>query len=204
MIGRSFILAALSAILPAAFLAVSARGADYVLTPGAGSTVSFESKAPLESFGGETRGVTGRISADLDELAGEIVVTVEVDLASLDTGIGLRNRHLRENHLETDRYPRATFRGARIVEAAPAALAPGGACDVVVEGELDLHGVVKPLTCHARLELSRDGVLTIAADFPVRLSDHAIARPGFLTMKLADEQRVRLRLEARPADGSAP
>ena len=56
----------------------------------------------------------------------------------------------------------------------------------MVAGELDLHGVVKPLTCRVRLALSPDGVLTIATEFPVRLSDHAIARPGFLTMKLAD------------------
>ncbi|MBK9304990.1 MAG: YceI family protein [bacterium] len=41
---------------------------------------------------------------------------MDVDLAALDTGIGLRNRHMRENHLETDRFPQAVFRGARILK----------------------------------------------------------------------------------------
>jgi polyisoprenoid-binding protein YceI len=200
MNGRQAILAALLTVVGA----VAARSADYVLTPGAGSTVSFESKAPVESFSGKTQTVRGLFRADLDSLAGEIEVSVEVDLASLDTGIGLRNRHMRENHIETGLFPHAVFHGARILEAEPAALAPGGVCEVVVAGELDLHGVVKPLTCRVRLALSPDGVLSIATEFPVRLSDHAIARPGFLMMKLADEQRVSLRLEARAAAGTAP
>jgi polyisoprenoid-binding protein YceI len=200
MSGRTAFLAAVLAVSVAA----AVHAADYVLVPGAGSTVSFESKAPVESFRGETRTVGGRIGADLGHLTGEIAVSIEVDLASLDTGIGLRNRHMRENHLETARFPQAVFRGARILAASPDSLIPGGSCEVDVAGELDLHGVVKPMTCHARLDLSRDGVLTVATDFPVRLSDHAIPRPGFLTMKLADEQRVSLRLVARPADGSAP
>ncbi len=200
MSGREIILTAVLMIGGAAV----AHAADYVLTPGAGSTVSFESKAPVESFRGETHTINGRFSADLDSLAGEVAVTVEVDLASLDTGIGLRNKHMRENHLETDRFPQAVFRGARILEAAPASLLPGGACEITLVGELDLHGVVKPLTLRAKLALSLDGVLTVTADFPVRLSDHAIPRPGFLTMKLADEQRVSLHLEARPAAETAP
>ena len=204
MTRRNAALAAALVMLLAPLGAATARAADFVLAPNAGSTVGFESKAPLESFHGETRVVGGRIRADLDHLAGDVEVTVDVDLATLDTGIGLRNRHMRENHLETDRYPQAVFRGARILTAEPAALAPGGASEVVVAGELDLHGVVKPLTCRADLSLSRDGVLTIVADFPVRLSDHAIPRPGFLTMKLADEQRISLRLEARPAGSGAP
>jgi len=204
MTRRTAALVAAPALLLALLGAATARAADFVLAPNAGSTVGFESKAPLESFRGETRAVGGRIRADLDHLAGDAEVTVDVDLAALDTGIGLRNRHMRENHLETDRFPQAVFRGARILEARPAALAPGGACEVVVAGELDLHGVVRPLTCRAALSLSRDGVLTITADFPVRLSDHAIPRPGFLSMKLADEQRVSLRLEARPAGADAP
>ena len=39
---------------------------------------------------------------------GDIVVRVS------DTGIGMRNTHMRENHLETETYPVATFTGGRI------------------------------------------------------------------------------------------
>ena len=64
--------------------------------------------------------------------------------------------------------------------------------------ELDLHGVVQPLACEARLTRTTDGRLTVETAFAVKLSDHAIDRPKFLVMKLADEQQVKVTLVLRP------
>ena len=49
--------------------------------------------------------------------------------------------------------------------------------------------------------LMRDGSVTIDTQFVVKLSDHNIKRPRFLVMKLADEQKVKVVLEARSAVG---
>jgi len=108
----SFLL--LSLLLPRAGLASPER---YVVRGGdEGSTVEFVSKAAMETFKGKTRAVSGTLRLDPAALVDTLTISISVDLASLDTGIALRNRHMRENHLHTDRFPLATFEGARIVE----------------------------------------------------------------------------------------
>jgi len=162
---------------------------------GEGSEIVFESKAPLDSFEGRTKSVRGWFEADLDAPADSVALEVVVDLATFDTGIGKRNQHMRENHLETDRYPRAWFRGG----AVEAVRREEGALVVALRGMLDLHGVVRPLVCDVTIRPQDDGSVAVATDFVVLLSDHDIERPRFLVMKLADEQKVAVRLKARPA-----
>ena len=49
------------------------------------------------------------------------------------------------------------------------------------------------------LALAADGTLTVRAQFNVLLTDHKIDRPKVLMLKLADDQKVRVTLTARPA-----
>src|SRR5690606_23312653 len=95
-------------------LAGVASAARYEIVPGDPNEVTFVSKAPLETFDGSTKQIRGRIEIDPQALGDSITVEVSVDLASLDTGIELRNQHMRENHLHTEKHPEAVFRGAHL------------------------------------------------------------------------------------------
>lgn len=176
----------------------------FVITPDDGKTlVRFDSKAPLESFGGTTRHARGEIFVDPAVLGDSISVLVEVDLATLDTGIGLRNKHMRENHLETARFPLATFRGVRIVSEHPDSLEAGRGARFEIEGLFGLHGVERlmrvPVT--VTYEVTPDVArLGVECQFVVKLSDHSIPRPQFLTLKVADEQLVTFRALAVRAE----
>ena len=189
-------LAAMSLLL-VAWVATSpavAASSRWQVKPGDGSRVEFVSKAPLESFTGRTRQVSGECTFDSDHLAGDVALSVTVDMASFDTGLSKRNQHMRENHLQTDRFPQAFLRGGTIKAAAASALAVGGSVGVEFSGELDLHGVRRPVVVHLELSRSTADVLSVKAEFPVRLSDYDIERPRMLVMKLADEQQVRVDL----------
>jgi len=180
-------------------VATSTAIADvFEITPGDGNEIVFESKAPMESFEGRSNHVSGRVTVDLANLLGPVEVEVTMDLASLDTGMGLRNRHMRENHLETSIYPTATFRADTVLAAQPAVLITNSRARITLSGELDLHGVAKPLVCDVDLELTGNGALHIRAIFPVSLADHEIKRPKFLLLKLADTQQVEIDLTAQP------
>jgi polyisoprenoid-binding protein YceI len=178
--------------------AAGARAERCTVAPGQGSQIVFTSKAPLESFDGRTDQVSGHVEFDPADLTGELVFAIAVDLASFDTGNRKRNGHMRDNHLETGTYPQAWVRGGEVLAATPAALPKGGTATVRLRAELDLHGVVQPLLCEARLQRAADGAVTIAASFPVSLEAHGIQRPQFLVLKLADEQQVKVTLVARP------
>jgi len=169
----------------------------YAVAPGKGQEVVFASKAPMESFEGRTDQASGTIVADFANLGAGCEVRIAVDLASLKTGIGMRDTHMRERHLETETYPQAVFSGSRVVAATPASLAPGGTARVTVAGTFDLHGVAREVELPVELALAADGTLTVRAQFNVLLTDHQIDRPKVLMLKLADEQKVSVVLTAR-------
>jgi polyisoprenoid-binding protein YceI len=181
--------------------ALPVRAERFVISPEAGDTeVVFESKAPLETFEGRTSQVSGSI----DPVAGEdgaIALHVAVDMASLDTGIELRNRHMRENHLHTDEHPEATFDGAKIVEGDAAALAAEGDHDVTLEGDFTLHGVTRTLQVPARISRTSaggDARIRLTCEFEVSLADYEIPRPRMLMLKLNEIQKIHVELWAAP------
>lgn len=155
--------------------------------------VEFESKAPLETFRGHTTQASGQLILDPTALGDSLQVVVEVDMASLDTGINKRNQDMRENHLETDRFPTATFRGGHLVGAHPNALPPGEPVDLEVAGTFTLHGVAREVRWAVTLTYTDDGPqpsIRVTSQFPVTLADHEITRPRFLFMKLGETQQV--------------
>jgi len=178
---------------------VPALSADYTITPGGKNQVVFLSRATLESFEGKTRQVSGSVSLDPANLADSIGVRVEVDLASLDTGISLRNKHMRENHLETDTYPKVVFEGARILEASSRSLEPGKVVHTRISGSFHLHGVSRTIEVPVDVTQAKDGSLNVTAQFDVPLAQYNIDRPSFLLLKLNDTQRITLTVTATPA-----
>ena len=186
--------AAIATIL--AITATAAADTFTIRTDDDASRVRFVSKAAMETFDGTTRAVSGRL--DLDPAApGEgLSISVEVEMAALETGIALRDRHMRENHLHTDRFPRATFAGSGVVEGTMDPLPPGEPRRWVIAGVLTIHGV--PREAALPLDLTWDGADTLRVEsrFAVALADHGIPRPQFLVLKLGEVQQVEVSLTA--------
>lgn len=179
----------------------------YVITPGSkDNLVTFESHAPMESFKGKTRSVVGELEFDPTDLPDSVTIRIEVDLADLDTGIGIRNKHMRNNHLETDEYPKAIFRGGRILEPSSRAL---GSEPVTLQlaGTFELHGVTRDVTVDAEITQNEDGSIHVVSRFEVKLSDYEISRPKFLMLKLDEVQKITVDITAAPvrsAPGDGP
>ena len=175
-------------------------GATYFqIVPGKPNLARFESRAPLETFEGKTPEVSGRVKVDPAAIGDFMEVSVEVDLASLDTGIDLRNQHMREHHLETAKYPKATFRGGKVHKLSRPSLEADATVTFELEGIMDLHGVQKPLRVPVEMTYAVAGgvpQLQIVTHFDVKLADFDIKRPKFLVMQLDEVQHVSLELVA--------
>ncbi|MCR9267734.1 MAG: YceI family protein, partial [Alphaproteobacteria bacterium] len=78
-------------------------------------------------------GLSGSVSEDG---TAELVI----DLATVETGIVIRNERMREHLFQTDTYPQARLT-AEIDLAALYDLAPGDQTELTLDGVLDLHGV---------------------------------------------------------------
>lgn len=174
----------------------TAAAAPYVITAGSPNKVEFESKAPTETFTGKTDQVTGTVTLNPAALGDSIAVRVEADLASFKTGSGIRDRHMREEHLQTDRFPKAVFTATSLSDLSAPALTAGAQVTAIAHGEMELHGVKKALAAAVVLSL-QDGALHVVAHFPIALADYAIPRPQFLIMKLGETQKVTVDVIAR-------
>ena len=147
----------------------------------------FDSKATVESFSGTSENLTAKVNL------ADSTLDVYLDLATLTTGISLRDEHMRENHLETDTYPYAEFFGKIVSGFDSQRVEPQ---IVKASGHFQIHGVERPLTIEGTMRLEND-VLYIASGWSLKLSDYKISRPAFLFLKLSETQQisVKMRLE---------
>ncbi|HWE23220.1 MAG TPA: YceI family protein, partial [Myxococcales bacterium] len=107
-------------------------------------------------------------------------------IATVDTGIALRNRHLRES-LEADKFPVATLRVARASLTFPsdAASASNGFADA----ELTLHGQTRPVTVRYRAEREA-GRTHVNGSLQLDVRDFGIHVPSYLGMSVRPEVEV--------------
>jgi polyisoprenoid-binding protein YceI len=170
--------------------------------------VTFISKAPLEDFQGVTHRMDGFVYLEGEGLEGATDLNAsrfhfEVDLASLDTGIGLRNRHMRDRFLETDRFPFATFTG-RVLSLE--AVASRG-FRATAAGDLSIHGVARRREIECGIDQEDDSPgrrgknLRVRCSFTVALADHDIPIPRLLFMRISEEVELELDFHLVPAEG---
>jgi polyisoprenoid-binding protein YceI len=122
--------------------------------------------------------------------------TFAVDLRTLDTGIGLRNEHLRKNYLEVDRgpgYDQAVVSEIELKGLNPDAPEGKGS----FTGSLTLHGVKKAVAGSADVRPAGGG-LRVKASFPVSLSDYGIPEPRYLGIGVRNTVQVEVALAVTP------
>jgi polyisoprenoid-binding protein YceI len=178
----------------------------FKVVPGHADTkVQFTSEAPMETVTGTTHTATGFVEMDPSGTGEGARGEVHADLASLKTGIDLRDRHMRENHLETGKYPEAVFTLTSLTLPS-GGLPEGIRTRVAAQGTFKLHGIertIEPETYFTLHNSATGSTLQIESNFTVRLPDYLIKRPQFLLMRLAEEQRVHVELHAVAGTGVA-
>ena len=164
--------------------------------------VTFTSKAPLETVVGKTGEISGFIEVDIDDLSETPKAKFEVDLASVKTGIGMRDTHMREQYLETDKFPKAVFTLTGIKTGDTDKLENNQPVDLTLEGDFTVHGVTKKVEVFVTATFMKESeetkvrlpgdLLHIVGTFDVYLTQHNIKRPKFVILKLDDLQRIDL------------
>lgn len=125
---------ALAAVLAAA--AAGASAAEFKIDP-THSFVTFEiSHMGFSVLQGRFNKIEGDFSYDQAKPA-DSKIAVKVDVASVDTNYGERDKHLRDKYLDTSAYPQASFKSTKFTENGDKG---------TLDGELTLHGVTKPVS----------------------------------------------------------
>ena len=178
---------ALGLLLTAVTLHAQSR--TYAISKGGNNVAQFHAEDTYDSFDGKTSDVNGTIVADAaNPVASSVQININVD--SLDTGVGLRNKEMRERYLETTKFGTATFKSISV--AGPTSIAPNAPADINVTGDLTLHGITKRMTIPVRVVLIPDGRIHATTDFKIHMPDFGIAVPHNVLVTVNDEVPVHL------------
>lgn len=174
------------------------------IKPGPPNLVTFVSQAPLETIVGKTNSISGWISFNPADLSQPVASDIVVNMATLDTDNKIRNGHMRDNHLHTDRYPTSRFQLKKILVDSGMPLPDGEPMKFSIQGEFTLHGVTRSIQPSVTATWKpTTKTLEVTAQFTVKLSDYQIPRPQFLVMKLDEEQKVTVYFQASGEKGSS-
>ncbi|MCC6979355.1 MAG: YceI family protein [Candidatus Melainabacteria bacterium] len=191
-------LAAVATTFVAAQLPALSKQLTYVVDdPKKRDSVSFTSDAPIELIVGKTGGIKGTIKIDETmDLSKPFTAVFDVDLASIDTGIALRNEHMRDNFLETKKFPKATFT-VKNQPGVTGILKDRQKMTIKATGDFALHGITVKKSVPVDItfyksckdtqeKFERCDLLQIKSTFNVPFKDHGIKRPEVVFQKLAD------------------
>ena len=155
------------------------------------SSVGFVLDATLHTVDGDLGPVSGRIAFDPDRhlATGEVVI----DLTKAETGIERRDRKMREQTLETDRYPEAVYRIHGI--DLPDVLRQGRN-EIQLHGDLDFHGATHAVAVPAVAVLD-GGRVSATAWIEIPYVDWGLDDPSFFVLRVGKSVRVEMTIEGR-------
>ncbi|MPZ98498.1 MAG: hypothetical protein GEU80_04010 [Dehalococcoidia bacterium] len=165
-----------------------------------GSFVGYRVQEELARVGattavGRTSDVAGRLEFD-----GNAIMAVEVtaDLTTLTSDESRRDRALREQALETDQFPQATFVLAQPV-ALDAVPADGEQIAVTAVGDLTLHGVTRRIELPLQGHMT-DGAVVVVGSTELMFADYDMEPPrAQLVLSVDDRGTLEFQLVFRPA-----
>lgn len=171
--------AATATTAPATQPAAEAAGVDgtWTLSEQGESFVGYRVEEELATIGyKEAVGRSPTIEATITIAGGQLTgVTVTADLRDLKSDDSRRDGAIRNQALESNRFPMATFELTEPL-AVPEGLAAGEPIRVEANGTLTLHGVTRDVTIPIEAELA-NGVLVLVGSLPIVFADYDIAQP---------------------------
>lgn len=149
--------------------------------------VKFISNAPLETITAESKKMSGVLDAEKRTFAFSLPIPSFEGFNS-----PLQKEHFNENYLESDKIPKAFFKG-KIIEEVNIDLP--GTYTVRVKGLMQIHDIEKETIIKAKIISSTGGKITITSSFSVLLKDFNINIPTIVNQKIAPEILVDVKTD---------
>lgn len=148
--------------------------------------INFFSSAPIEDIAADNNAV-GSI---IDPETGELVFSLR--MTGFEFEKKLMQQHFNENYVESDKFPKSTFKGF-ITNNDNLDYSKPGTYTVNVKGDLTIHGVTQTIQTPGTIEVTGDG-LKASAKFIVKPADFDIKIPRIMRNKIAEEIEVTVNM----------
>jgi len=160
----------------ALFVGVSAVKAQIYTAKEGGTSISFFSEAPLENIEAVNKGAMIVFKSSTGDLQ------MSVSIQNFKFKNALMEEHFNENYMESDKYPKAIFKG-RIND--PVDYNKDGEQKVTVAGKLEMHGVTKEVTLTGSIVKEGAG-FKLSSKTKIKVSDYNIKVPSMYVKNIAE------------------
>jgi hypothetical protein len=151
---------------------------------------SFFSSAPMEDIEAHN----DQAMSILDIKTGEIVASML--MRSFNFRKALMEEHFNENYIESDKFPKATFKG-KVTNIEQFDVSKNGKYTLDIAGEITLHGVTQPVSVKAEAVVD-NGAIKATAVFPLAVKDFEIEVPRLVINNIAEKVEVKVAFNYQP------
>jgi polyisoprenoid-binding protein YceI len=142
---------------------------------------------------GRTNELEGELQLEQDGVLRGRILLMRIDMRTLTSDQSRRDNFIRQNTLQTDRFPFAEFRSTEA--AGPAVFRPGEESTFQIPGVMTIKGREHPIVWEARAQL--DGTtITGTASAKVKLSDFGVEPPRIAIVSVEDEMTWQVSIVA--------
>lgn len=145
--------------------------------------VTFEASVPsFEEVKANHKNVTCILNTKTGEMASLILVK------GFQFKLALMEEHFNENYIESDKFPKATFKGK--IDNFDLEKITAQNQDFTIKGKIELHGKIKDVVVTAKIKKVKDGI-EITSNFSLNPEDFDIQIPSLVKAKVAKKVDVK-------------
>lgn len=145
-------------------------------------TVSFEAGTSVE----DVNAINKSVSSIFDASSGQYEFALLIN--GFEFRRALMQQHFNEDYMESDKYPKAFFKGV-IVNISSINFSKDGSYPGTVKGTLTIHNVSKEIEVPGTF-IIHGGNISAKAQFNVALADYNISVPGLVKDKISKTVKV--------------
>ncbi|MDD2793261.1 MAG: YceI family protein [Sediminibacterium sp.] len=131
-------------------------------------------------------GINKNSTCVLDAQTGDIQFSVLMKGFEFDRALMME--HFNENYVESDKFPKTTFKG-NIVNNSAINYTKDGSYPAKVKGKLSMHGETKEIETAGTITI-KNGKVMVSATFPALLSDYKVGIPQLVADKVAKTAKI--------------
>lgn len=146
--------------------------------------ISFYSKAPLENIEAENNQVMSVLNTQTGDLQFSVLIK------SFHFEKALMEEHFNENYMESNKFPKATFKGV-IADISKVSFDKEGQYPVSVSGDLTMHGVTKKVNANGTVQV-KSGKISAESTFFVKLADYQVSIPKLVKDNIAESVEIKV------------